>query len=124
MASNDPPTDDDAIAKALRLIQDALFALGSDGDDCIQALVAAQASLAGDHPGAARRAILRAFLAGLGSEEIASWADPRLRSVFATGAKVARLNEAVRMNSRLNVGPFDQPRMQAALEKAASSIAG
>lgn len=120
------PTGESAVAAALRLIKDSLFALGAEGDDCIQKLVAIEAGLPDEPAFAARKAVFRAFHEGLtATERSAPWrGDARLRGAYDTGARVAQLNDIARTNSGLNRGPFDLPGVQAALKQAARAIDG
>lgn len=101
---------DEAIATALRLIKEALFTFGADGDECIQKLVAVQTS-------SSAADIFRAFHHGFtGSGRTEPLA------AYDLGSLTARLNAARRAESRLNIGPFDAPDLLWTLEKAARSI--
>jgi hypothetical protein len=108
---------DEAVTTALRLIKEALFTLGAEGDECIQKLMAAQASRGAADAAATERETFRAFLRGLAGDHAV---EPR--AVFEIGSLAARLNEQRRLESGRNVGPFDAPTLRWALEKAVQSI--
>ena len=124
-------TNDDAaqaITTALRLIKEALFTLGSDGDECIQRLMAVEATFDAGDMAAARRAVLQAFQfgfaeqnhAGLSAAE-ADWPnEPALRPAYEIGRQAAQLNILFReknLSSGWNIGPFDRPALRMVLEQ-------
>lgn len=115
------PANEKAFAAALRAIKEALFALGADGDECIQKLVAAEALLGAEGRAGAQREMFCAFHLGLaGPAERAP--DPHgnagRETAFRVGREAARLNDQRRQESGLNIGPFDMPGVQEVLRYA------
>jgi hypothetical protein len=112
---------EEAVTSALRAIKDALFTLGAEGDECIQRLVSAQAALSARDPGNAPRKIVRAFQRGMdGDAKLAPSPGqdaPEERAAHAVGQRAMQLNKLRRAESGLNIGPFDTPSVQAALER-------
>lgn len=103
---------DEAITIAMRLIKEALFTFGADGDECIQKLVSVQASFD-------TADIFRAFHLGLIGGDVA---EPL--PAHTLGGTAARLNAARRLESGLNIGPFDTPNLLLAMDKAHRSLDG
>lgn len=102
---------DEAVTTALRLIKEALFTFGAEGDECIQKLVGVQAS-------ANEADIFKAFHQGLTGGDAM-----QPLGAFDLGRLAARLNVARRAESGFNIGPFDAPNLGWALTRAAQSLA-
>lgn len=120
------PHEDDLtprpVSAALRLIKEALFTLGAEGDECIQKLVAIEAALKRGAPDTTHTAIFHAFHEGLAGRELAGPGNEAIRVAHETGVRAARLNRKARRDGGLNAGPFDAPNMRWALEQATRSI--
>ena len=101
---------DEAVTTALRLIKEALFTFGADGDECIQKLVAAQTS---SRPANIFKAFYQGLTGGRETEPLGA---------YQLGIAAARLNAARRAESGLNVGPFDAPNLAYTLTLAIHSI--
>lgn len=121
-----PPAADPAIAAALRhLKEEVLFAFGAEGDECIQRLVAIEASLPGE-----QAAIFAAFHQGMIVQErndvaagLPDWSGAAaLRAAYEMGGRTVALNAQRRRDSRMNVGPLDAPRMQMLLARAVDAL--
>lgn len=112
------------VAMALRLIKEALFTLGAEGDECIQTLVSIEAALLRGAPDITQTAIFRAFHEGLAERELDGAGNEAVRAAHKTGVRAGKLNRKARRDGGLNVGPFDAPKMRLALEQAVRSING
>jgi len=120
------PTDIQAIRAALRhLKEEVLFAFGAEGDECIQRLVAVEASLPGG-----QAAVFAAFHQGMTAQERADTASglpnwpgmATLRLAYEMGGRTVALNAERRRDSRMNVGPLDTPRTQLLLARAVDAL--
>jgi hypothetical protein len=128
-----PTTAADAVAAALRLVKDLLYAFGSDGDEAIQRLLATEAALRAQGGACATIETFRAFHQGfVVAERLSASAAPpawpgasTLRPAYETGALAARLNargRAGNLSRGWNVGPFDHPDVRTVLTTAAQAM--